>query len=346
MTRGRIAILVLLLLAAAAAVAMRLSNGAGESSPPLQASRLAAPNQVAALGTLEPSSRVRTLNAPGMNAILAELRAEAGADVAAGDVVALTDEHDLRAAERDAAREQVAVARARLEQTRAGAKPDELAARDAAINAARETLAQSERDLARSEALARMESVAESVLERDRLAVESARAALAEGEAARAALAEVREVDVRLREAELAAAEAAVAVAERALERTRIEAPISGRVLQVHARAGERVGERGILEMGAVSPMHAVAEVYEADVPRVAPGQLATIRVKSTDLRLAGRVVAVEPLVGRKVALDNDPVSDTDARVVEVRIELDPEGSAQVAGLTNARVEVLIEVAP
>jgi HlyD family secretion protein len=68
----------------------------------------------------------------------------------------------------------------------------------------------------------------------------------------------------------------------------------------------------------------------------------ATASVKSTGIVLRGAVVKIEPLVGRKVALDNDPVTDTDARVVEVRVEIDAEDSIRVAALTNARVEIVI----
>jgi HlyD family secretion protein len=40
--------------------------------------------------------------------------------------------------------------------------------------------------------------------------------------------------------------------------------------------------------------------------------------------------------------LTNDPVSDTDARVVEVRIDLKSDQIESVARLSNARVEVTI----
>jgi len=40
--------------------------------------------------------------------------------------------------------------------------------------------------------------------------------------------------------------------------------------------------------------------------------------------------------------LSNDPVDDTDARVVEVRIRLDKPSSERVAGMSYARVEVVI----
>ena len=48
--------------------------------------------------------------------------------------------------------------------------------------------------------------------------------------------------------------------------------------------------------------------------------------------------------MGRKVVFNNDPVADTDSRVIEVRIRLAPEDGSRVAGLSNARAEVVIDV--
>jgi HlyD family secretion protein len=48
--------------------------------------------------------------------------------------------------------------------------------------------------------------------------------------------------------------------------------------------------------------------------------------------------------VARKSVLTNDPVSDTDARVVEVRVTLAPQSAARVVRLANARVEVTIDI--
>jgi len=297
---------------------------------------------IGALGTLEPASRVRVVSAPGMAVQIADLRVKEGDDVAPADVLALTDEYELRTAELRQAESQVRVARARLEQTKAGSKPEEIAALQEIVKAARETHAQRRRDLDRSQSLSSSRVVAASEFEQQRLAVASSSFVLAEAEARLAAINYVRDVDLRLREAELASAEDSAVVARKAADRTQIRSPIRGRVLRVHTRAGERIGDRGVLELGDVVRMHAVAEVYEADVPRVSLGMRATASVKSTGIVLRGTVVKIEPLVGRKVALDNDPVTDTDARVVEVRVELDAEDSIRVAALTNARVEIVI----
>ncbi len=41
--------------------------------------------------------------------------------------------------------------------------------------------------------------------------------------------------------------------------------------------------------------------------------------------------------------LNNDPAADVDARVVEVKIRLNPADSKQVTDLTNLKIKVVID---
>jgi HlyD family secretion protein len=60
---------------------------------------------------------------------------------------------------------------------------------------------------------------------------------------------------------------------------------------------------------------------------------------------LKGEVAEIGMIVAKKDVLANDPVADTDARIVEVRVKLEPEAASTVQRLSNARVEVTIDVA-
>ena len=57
---------------------------------------------------------------------------------------------------------------------------------------------------------------------------------------------------------------------------------------------------------------------------------------------LTGIVDEIGLQVGKQDVLGTDPVADADARVVEVKIRLNSEDSQQVAGLTNLKVNVII----
>ena len=142
------------------------------------------------------------------------------------------------------------------------------------------------------------------------------------------------ELRVRVSRADLSRAQAELA-------RTSVRAPDAGVIVKVHAREGERVGPDGILELGKIDEMFAVAEVYETDIGRIRLGQRASIASPVFAEPLAGEVEFINLKVGKMDVLGADPAAKTDARVVEVEIRLD-DGSA-VAGLTNLQVEVEFE---
>ncbi|MGH7789427.1 MAG: efflux RND transporter periplasmic adaptor subunit [Candidatus Binatia bacterium] len=137
-----------------------------------------------------------------------------------------------------------------------------------------------------------------------------------------------------------AALRAQVTRARAELELAVVRAPITGQVLEVHARPGERVGADGIAELGQTQVMTVVAEVYETDVGRVRLGQRATASSPALAQPVQGTVDRIGLKIGKKDVLDVDPAAKTDARVVAVRILLDD--AALVAGLTNLEVDVTI----
>ena len=136
-------------------------------------------------------------------------------------------------------------------------------------------------------------------------------------------------------------AEAELAQARAELDRSQVKSPIDGRVIAIHSRDGERVGEQGILEVGRTNEMYAVAEVYETDIGRVRIGQKASASSPALAEPLTGKVARIGLKVGMLEALPTDPVSRVDARVVEVEIKLDNSELAE--DLTNLHVEILIE---
>jgi HlyD family secretion protein len=143
------------------------------------------------------------------------------------------------------------------------------------------------------------------------------------------------ETRVRVGEARLHEARAGLA-------RARVHSPIDGRVIRVHARESERVGEEGIVELGRVDHMFAIAEVYETDVGRVRVGQPAVVTSPVLAAPLTGKVDWINLQVAKQDKLGTDPAARKDARVVEVEIRLDD--SATAAAYTNLEVEV--EIAP
>ena len=281
------------------------------------------PQGVSALGRLEPEHGIVTIGGSStpqsiLGGILVELRVEEGDDVEAGQFLAVTD---------TAAVLEAMVAEA-----------------EAAV-----TLAEREVDASRSnatEACVRADVAAREAERRARLreqgvaGEEEADSARGEAEARKASCASASTA-VRL-------AETGVDVARAHLNRVRIEAqrsyvraPFAGRVLDILSRPGELIGEKGILELGRVDRMYAIAEVYETDIRHVQLGQRATISSPALPGELGGTVQAIRQKVEKQDEIGTDPAARKDARIIEVRILLDD--SAPVAALTNLQVDVVIQ---
>lgn len=319
------------------------SDGATSTTP---APAGTAPVAVSALGRLEPASRLLEIAAPNTAeaAVIDELLVIEGQQVLAGDLLATLDNFERRQAALEQAKASLQASEAKLQQVLAGAKLGEIEAAEAAVAMAKAELGTRQRELQRSESLGERRAISESEVDSQRLAVQLSEARVMQAEGELAAIREVRPTDLAVAEAEVANAKAAVSLASADLANASIVAPLDGRILRIHARQGEKIGSRGLLEMGDVQHMQAVAEVFEGDLPLVAIGQRAAVRLDTRDMELTGTVTEIGNVVARKDVLTNDPVSDTDARVVEVRIDLDKSSDHVIERLSNARVDVLIHL--
>ncbi|MEH1968242.1 ABC exporter membrane fusion protein [Nostoc sp.] len=155
---------------------------------------------------------------------------------------------------------------------------------------------------------------------------------------------EVRPTDVQAAQAEVESAIASAKKAEADVALAYVRAPAAGQILQIQARPGEVVSDRGIVDIGQTSQMYVVAEVYETDISKIRIGQRATVNSLAFDEKLQGVVTQIGSQIEKKNLLDTDPNADLDARVVKVKIRLDTENNQQLANLTNLQVEAIIHV--
>ncbi|QVL54466.1 MAG: efflux RND transporter periplasmic adaptor subunit [Cyanobium sp. M30B3] len=149
-----------------------------------------------------------------------------------------------------------------------------------------------------------------------------------------------RETELLALQGELLEARAELDKTEAELELTDLRAPIAGTVLRLHAREGERPGDQGVLELGASHRMEALVEVYESDIARVRPGQAVTLTSEHGGFEgnLQGQVLRISPQVRQREVLATDPTQDADARIVEVRVGLEPESAQRVRALSGLKV--------
>lgn len=320
------------------------ARGAAEVSPKTES--LPPLLRVHALGRLEPRGTVLQISAPSGNdgARVEELLVAEGDDVRVGDVLATLDTFSRRQTTVAEAEAQLRIEQARLELVKAGAKPGDIDAQTALVERFDVELAAAQRELNRARQLSTREFLSAESLEIKELAKASIELERKRAIAQLASLREVREVDVQLQQRQVDSAAAAVARAQADFEATQVRTRVAGRILRIHTHPGERIADQGVLQLGDVAHMQAVAEVFEGDVQHVRLGQSAKILLDSSRQELRGTVVQLGRMVARKDVLSNDPVSDTDARVLEVRIDLHPEDIPAVESLSNARVQVSIDI--
>ncbi|MDX1480600.1 MAG: efflux RND transporter periplasmic adaptor subunit [Woeseiaceae bacterium] len=281
------------------------------------------PRAVSALGRLEPQHGIITVSASSTpealsGGVLKSLNVEVGDNVKAGQLLAVTDTAPVLEA-------RLKEAKSLLELVRQQAAAGKISADATCVRAG---VLRREADRLRQ---LRGQNLA-SEDETDR-AMGAAEAAEADCAAARIA--------AEVGDAEVVVAEARLRRAEQELQRAYVYAPMDGRVLAINARPGERIDTDGILELGRVDRMYAIAEVYETDVSRLSVGQGATIESSAIAGAVKGSIERIRPLVRKQDQIGTDPAARKDARVVEVEVLLDAPRT--VADYTNMQVDVLFD---
>jgi HlyD family secretion protein len=303
------------------------------------------PNRVAAWGRLAPQSDVIPLSAAAnqLVACVEELLVAEGDPIELGQPIAILDSHARRKATVAEAEARVASAKAKLAAVQAGAKPEDLAVQQALIDAGMAELQDATEQWERGKSLLATRSISDEEHAMRTIRWRKATAVMSQLRSGLDSLKHPKAEDVHFAQSEVGSAEAALMVAQADLEQSIVRSPIVGQVLQVHVRPGQKIGEKGVVDIGDTRIMHAIAEVYEEDIGRITIGQSAEIYIPSLQRHLHGEVQRISRIVARKSVFSNDPVEDTDARVIEVRIALNAADSQLVSGLSNARLHVRID---
>jgi HlyD family secretion protein len=302
------------------------------------------PGRVASRGRIEPLDgiiRVSARSISGQASIVDELHVHEGDHVQAGQVIAVLDSHrQLEAVVRNL-EAQVAVAQQRVATVKAGGKKADTAAGEAEIARLQVVLANAQQDANRYDDLYQKGSATIGERDQRRVAVATTVEAIKAAQARVAGVNEVRDEDVKLAEEEERAARANVARAEAEMQASIVHAPTAGEVVRVHAHRGEEIGPEGLIELARTDRMYVIAEVDESDLNRVRVGQSATVTGDALKAPLHGKVESIGMRVAKDTLAPNDPISLSDARVVEVKILLD--GSKEAAHLIHGQVTAIIE---
>jgi HlyD family secretion protein len=281
--------------------------------------------QLAAPGVTEPRSRTIQLTSEASGTLRA-IHVQAGDPVKRGQVLAEL-ENDVQRLSVEIARAAAERLQAELRRLEQGNRPEECAIARAGLDEAEANLHLAEFEAAR---MAEMNG-RQAVSERE---IASVQASLALAKAQRDAAAGrwqlsmqgAREEDLNCARAGLREAEAKLKTAEALLEKTFIRSPIDGMVIYRHCEPGEALPAgltTPILSVGDCSATRVRVDVDEMDVGKVWVGQPVYATAPAFgERRLAGRVVHVEPTLGRKNFRTQRPTERLDTRVQEVVVEL------------------------
>lgn len=131
-------------------------------------------------------------------------------------------------------------------------------------------------------------------------------------------------------------------IAEAELDNTLITAPITGTIVKIFTRPGERIGDNGLLQIADLSQLDVVAEVYESELPQVKVGQTGCITASGFKRSYRAKVRELGFLVRKNDLNDTDPLADRDNRIIEVRLTLEPEAIADLRHQIFRQVKVRI----
>lgn len=296
-----------------------------------------------ALGTLLPFEDLSILAPPygAVNARVAKLFVQEGQTLHEGDIIATMDNLGTLQAQLDTAKTDVEVAQAKLEQTKLNLKNNRLKAL-AEVERNQINYHQSSSDAQRGNELIKQGVITQSELDK-LLTLEQA--SLQALQSAKANLNNFQYEDisqhteVRLAQSDLAAAQSRMAAKQEDVNNATLRAPSDGVILSIHARVGERPGESGIASFGDTSRMQAKLEVYQSDITHVHNGAAVTLRSQAIgDQVLKGHVSRIGLEVKKQQLVAQAPAANTDARVVIVTVELEPNSSLIAASFNGLEV--------
>lgn len=267
---------------------------------------------------------------------------EKGDKVTQGQTLVRLEDREFRA-QVDQARANLAAAGARLDQLRAGSRPQEKLKDRAGVIQAEANYRNAQADFERVEKLYRSGVASKADLDRATMQRDSA-AALLDAARQTSHLTDIgpREEEIRAARAQVAQMRAALAYAETQLADTQIKAPVTGTVLQRIVERGEMVTPSAFGESGARTSVVALADlndlqieldISQADFARLKMGQRAEIIPEAfPNLRYQGYIAEIAPEANRAKATVQVKV-----KVENPDEQLRPEMNARVNFLADAR---------
>ena len=144
------------------------------------------------------------------------------------------------------------------------------------------------------------------------------------------------------RRADIAAGAAAVSKARQQLQASEVRSPLNGYLIRIYSWPGMKESDQGLAIIGRTDRMQVWAQVFQTDLHRLSIGQHATVTAESGGFKgkLSANLASIIGLVSERDLFSIAGNNDVNARVVLVKLNLQPADIARIANLSGLNVTV------
>ncbi len=258
-------------------------------------------------GTIQASQRVEL--SFRVSGPLVEFPVKKGQQVQRGQVLAKIDPRDFNN-QLDSARSQLKQLEAKLAEMKSGARAEDIASAQAAVNAASAQFAEAEANYNRFKSLKEQGAVSEVQYEQYKTAYNVARSSLQSAqENLKKSRAGARKEEIQQQEAAIQAQKSVVESAQSALSDTELRAPFDGIVADTFADNHQFVqAKQSILSLQDLSNIEMVVHVPDGDVIKMKEKLVGLLTLNATLDALPGRVF---PVKMKEFSTQADPKTQT-----------------------------------
>ena len=150
---------------------------------------------------------------------------------------------------------------------------------------------------------------------------------------------------LKTRKSEVLTNKAELQRAKKNLESSIVSSPLDGKLIKIYSWPGMKPTDDGLALAARTSDMQVWAQVFQTDIKNISQGQRATVKAESGGFKgvLNAEVRSIIGEVSERDLFAINGSNDINARVILVKLDLDPEDRPKVQQLSGLNVTVTFE---
>ena len=150
---------------------------------------------------------------------------------------------------------------------------------------------------------------------------------------------------LKTRKSEVLTNEAELQRARNNLDSSIVKSPLNGQLIKIYSWPGMKPTDDGLALAARTSDMQVWAQVFQTDIGKISQGQRATVKAESGgfDGELNAKVRSIIGEVSERDLFAVSGSNDINARVVLVKLDLEPSDRSKVRQLSGLNVTVTFE---